>query len=399
MNTKKVMLYLCYITFGFVGFILSMRTNIFLFVQRDYLDGYNHIATLVLVSGICMQITLFFAGQLIEKYGYNKMLLAGILGFTAPVLMMIFVESALSFDISFIFLMFGYGVLVLVLNLFVSNLEPDRKGNVLLMLHLFFAIGALLGPKCISYFVDSGISWQSVIAVSSLPLFLISIFIIKINKSISLIQTHGTVAAEIPEKHIQKSKSTFAGYNNPLVWLFIIVFMCSQTWEYGVGTWFIIFASETKKLSSSESAFYLTLFYGSYPLVRILFSRIIHHLNLLIVLLFSFLGCGLFIFLGIVTGNLIFYSLTGLCVALMYPAMLASMQNIFGIQSTKIIGFITMSGGLIQYIAIWGVGLISEQWGIHIGFTSMLVYMLIGSLSLVCIILLERKSHSNRILV
>lgn len=60
------------------------------------------------------------------------------------------------------------------------------------------------------------------------------------------------------------------------------------------------------------------------------------------------------------------------------------------------VGFITMSGGLIQDIAIWDVGLISEQWGIRIGFSSMILYMIIGSLSLMSIILLEKHKYSHK---
>lgn len=397
MNNKKLMLFLCYISFGFIGFILSMRTNVFLFVQRDYLDGYKHIANLVLVSGIFMQISLFITGNLITRFGFKKILILGVFSFSLSAMLLNIVNSALAFDLVFICLMFSLGIATLVLNLFVSNLEPDRKGNVLLILHLYFALGALIGPKYISFFVDLGYSWQNIISIASIPLLMISLVIFRVGRRINSESETVIDTGKIHPDHVSQGSRFSFNMRNPLIWLFVVAFMCSQTWEYGLGTWFVIFANKTRGFTSSEAAFYLTLFYGSYPLVRIFFSRIIHHLNLLRVVLYSFFICSLFTGFGILTGNFIFYSLTGLGVALMYPALMAVMQDLFGSQSTKLIGFISMAGGLTQYVAIWGVGLISDRWGLTMGFTSMIFYSILGCISTLFIMALEKKQRLQSI--
>jgi fucose permease len=381
-DIKKRYLYISYASFGLIGFILSMRTNIFLFVQQSYLDGYGHIGTLVLISGLAMQLTLFLTGILIKHLGYKRMLLIGIAAFAVPVFMMGLTDSILFFDISYILFMLGFGIAIFVLNLFVSNLYPHRKANKMLMMHLYFAIGAIIGPKWISFFVDHNISWQYVTALSALPFIIAFLFALKTPpfKQDAPVSAPGGNA--LPETDISFTAGVMRVFKSPLVWCFTLLFMCAQTWEFGLGTWFVIFASDTKGLSSSQAAFYLSLFYGTYPLLRIVFSRFIHRLDLSILLICAFASCILFALLGAATQTMIFYSFTGFGISLMYPAILAFMQNVFGEGATTKIGFINMIGGLLQYVAIWSSGLIGDRFSIGAGFNYLILYLILGFLSL-----------------
>ena len=197
----------------------------------------------------------------------------------------------------------------------------------------------------------------------------------------------------VPGKHPAsdtKERGLQSLLRDPVLWLFVAVFLCSQIWEYGIGTWYVIFANKTHGLSSSEAALYLSLFYACYPPVRIIFSVIIHRLNILAVLLGAFLCCIFFGGLGILTGRLVFYSLTGIGIALMYPGIMAAMQQVFGSGSTRKISFITMAGGMIQYAAIWSVGIISNRSGIGFGFNFMLIYMIFGSAAVFIIMRISR---------
>ncbi len=389
-TVKKILLSLCYASYAMSGLILGMRTNIFLFVQRDYLDGYSHIATLVLVSGIFMQMSLYFAGHLIERFGYRRLLTAGLFISAVPLVLMYPVRSVLLFDINYALFMAGYGIVVLTLNLFASSLIPERRGNTLLMLHLFFSLGALTGPKWISFLYDRGLSWQSVISFSATPFFVIAFLLYRIGNHMS-----GSEAGLTGNHDPQRDGGPAAYLKEPCVWLFIVIFLCSQIWEYGIGTWFVIFANKTRGMDSAQAALYLTMFYACYPMIRIVFSRIIHQLNLLMVILGAFLCCILFGGLGFITGRFAFYSLTGTGVALFFPAIMAAMQHLFGVKATKKIGFITMAGGLVQYAAIWGVGLMSDRWGIGTGFPFMLVYLFFGALAVIGVMVLEARKQAS----
>lgn len=373
MSNQKIkrLLWLCYMFFGMIGLILGMRTSVFYYVQEAYLDSYSPIANMILISGICMQISLYLAGIFIQKLGYKRILNIGLIAFVVPIILMYFVEGFSSFAIVYTLLMFSYGIAVIILNLYVSILVPNRKSNNLMMLHLFFSIGALIGPKWISFFNEKATSWQLVLALSAIPMVVIVILTLKTKG----IEEHENKAREVKIESIDKNRSS-------LIALLIIVFMCSQVWEYGIGTWFIMFTTNSKGKGPQEAATLLTLFYGTYPLIRIILFKVIHRFNLHHILIGAFLYSTILATIGVITGLPVFYSLTGAGVAIMYPAFMAFMQEKLRGMVEKKIGFITMVGGLLQYIAIWSVGFVSDAYGIGIGFNYMVVYLFIGTIAL-----------------
>ena len=81
----------------------------------------------------------------------------------------------------------------------------------------------------------------------------------------------------------------------------------------------------------------------------------------------------------------VFFSLTGIGVAVIYPAFMSFMQEELGQSAARRIGFITMAGGLLQYIAIWSIGLLSDHWGIEDGFHSMVIYLIVGTVGLIVV--------------
>jgi len=382
-KTKR-MLWLCYLFFGIIGFVLGMRTSIFYYVQEAYLDSYSTIANMILVSGICMQISLFLAGIFIQKLGYKRILNIGLSAFTLSILLMYLVNGFMDFAIVYTLLMFSYGIAVIILNLYVSILVPERKSNNLMMLHLFFCIGALIGPKWISFFYNNGISWQWVTALTGIPLLIIVAITLGTKEFAGNQKEKEVESIEIPMKN-----------SKVLIALFIIVFMCSQIWEYGIGTWFIIFASKSKGIGSGESSSLLTLFYAMYPLVRIVLFKVIHKFDLHNLLIGAFLYSAALATIGAVTGMPLFYSLTGAGVAVMYPALMAFMQERLGANAERKIGFITMIGGLLQYVAIWSVGIVSDSYGIGVGFNYMIIYLVVGTIGIIGMKLKSSNSKSR----
>ena len=379
-SSVRSLLLLCYIFFSLIGFVLGMRTSIFYYVQDAYLDSYSPIANMILISGICMQVSLYLSGRFMKKIGYKKLLNIGMGAFTVPILCMFLVDSFSDFMVIYTLLMFAYGIAVIILNLYVGVLEPRKKASNLMTLHLFFCLGALMGPKLISVLTDLTISWQLVTCLTGIPLLLVFLVTLKANApDVELISRSG--------EFVDVSSRETYGYTSIL----IVVFMCSQVWEYGIGTWFVMFVSQSGRYTIGDAALYLTLFYLTYPVVRVVLAKIIGRFDLLKLTFISFLYAAICGLIGALTGQLIFFSLTGIGVATIYPALMAYMQDALGSDADRKIGFISMVGGLIQYVAIWSVGLISDAYGIVLGFNSLVIYLFIGAVGVVLI----RHLHSG----
>ncbi|MCY6482924.1 MFS transporter [Clostridium aestuarii] len=382
--TRNKLMQLCFIAFAMIGFVFSMRTNVFSVVQSDYLGGYGHIATLVLISGIIMQFATLGTGYAIEKWNHKLILSIGLILYSISSLAMIFVQSILIFDILFCFYMFAYGICVLAVNLYVGVLDLNARGKSLMKLHLGFSIGALVGPKLMSGLLKNGVNWQMIFGLSSIPTLII-FFILMFVK-----ETENKYVVQVEEK-VNIIEENIYSWRNMIVWLFVILFICGQVWEYGLGTWFIIFAREAHKVSEDQAANYLTIFWICYPIVRGLFSQILEKVGYERCLLFSFICNVILIALGLYTSQLIFFALTGIFTATMYPTIMAMMQQRFSGVNVGMIGWISMMGGMIEYVFIWAIGKLGDAFGITVGFGSLIIYMFIG-VAIVVIINLNYKN-------
>ena len=129
----------------------------------------------------------------------------------------------------------------------------------------------MYGPTFISKLIDRGVSWQMVVAMSSIPVFVLIIILF-------FTQKEGG-AEEDQMASTTENRSIRSGYKSFVVWMFIVIFTCAQIWEFGVGTWFIIYAKHTKNLSDVEAAKYLTIFLVSFPIGRIIYSRILEYIG------------------------------------------------------------------------------------------------------------------------
>ena len=104
---RKKIFWLLLFCYSQICFILSLRTQVFALVQKDFQLNYNHIAMLVLVSGILTQTSAYFSGNLIQKIGYKKSLNIAITAIIISFGGMVFVEKPWLFDALFTLFMLG----------------------------------------------------------------------------------------------------------------------------------------------------------------------------------------------------------------------------------------------------------------------------------------------------
>ncbi|QZY55448.1 MFS transporter [Crassaminicella profunda] len=375
--TKNIILFLLFLAYGEVCYITSLRTNIFSIVQQEYHLDYSHIATLVLISGIVMQISIYLTGLISKKWSYHKSLIGGLGICGISIFCMFFVKNIFLFDTLFVLFMFGFGVCNLTLNMYAGALAENNRGKALMKLHLGAALGMSIGPTVISQLMHIGFSWQSILGASSFPAFIL-IFLLFFNKQPNTQQSIQENQSIQTTEHELNSKSF-------IVWMFIIIFICAQIWEYGVGTWFVIYARAAKDLSEIQAAKYLTIFLAGFPVGRLIYSKILDYVSYYKSILIAFIGNFILILLGIITKELIFISLTGFFTSSMFPVIMSMMQEKLGDHRSDLIGWICMVGGILQYIFIWSVGKLGDIWGIELGFSSLIIYMFIGALTVLFI--------------
>lgn len=371
---KKIFLLLLF-CYGQICFIVSLRTQVFAIVQKDFQLNYNHIAILVLVSGILTQTSAYFSGNFIQKIGYKKSLNVAITTIIISFGGMFFVDTPWLFDALFTLFMIGNGAATLVLNMYTGVLLPEKRGKALVILHLGASIGLCIGPKTMDMGLRLGLTWQWVCGLAVIPLIVILLISIYVKEPSDL-----HIIKEEKHSKLNGNKKVVTQIGIATVAYFVLIFACAQVWEFGIGTWFVIYAQKGKGLSTKMATNYLTIFLICFPIARILYMKMINYLPGIYCLCLSFVLNGFLCMLAILTGNILFFALTGVFTSLFYPIMMAIMQDVLGDRSTKLIGFICMIGGFIQYIFIWLVGVLGDYFSITVGFYSLSVYLILGAI-------------------
>jgi fucose permease len=130
-----------------------------------------HIRLVEAGSMFALQATAYLlsvvsAGHVIQRCGMRVTLCVGMLGFAAGFAGFGLV-STWSGGAAMMFISgLGFGVVEVALNTLLVAMGGARRGNLLNLAHLFFAVGAFIGPAVAARAVAGGVSWRTVFGVA-----------------------------------------------------------------------------------------------------------------------------------------------------------------------------------------------------------------------------------------
>lgn len=111
-------------------------------------------------------LSVVSAGYVIQRCGMRVTLCVGMLGFAAGFAGFGLV-STWSGGATMMFISgLGFGVVEVALNTLLVAMGGARRGNLLNLAHLFFAVGAFIGPAVAARAVAGGVSWRTVFGVA-----------------------------------------------------------------------------------------------------------------------------------------------------------------------------------------------------------------------------------------
>lgn len=111
-------------------------------------------------------LSVVSAGRVIQRCGMRVTLCVGMLGFAAGFAGFGLV-STWSGGATMMFISgLGFGVVEVTLNTLLVAMGGARRANLLNLAHLFFAVGAFIGPAAAARAVAGGVSWRTVFGVA-----------------------------------------------------------------------------------------------------------------------------------------------------------------------------------------------------------------------------------------
>ncbi|WP_106567661.1 MFS transporter [Cecembia rubra] len=242
------------------------------------------------------------------------------------------------------FLGSGGGAIDTSLNIFASaNFSP----SVVNWLHAFYGIGATSGPLILTWFFTMGQTWKSgYYFVGSIQISLGILFILSSKMWLVKEKT----------KEINQEKISYRlTLQKPLVWLSILIFFVYTGLEVCVGQWTFTILTKSRSIAEESAGLWVSTFWGSLTLGRILFGFILKKISTVQVLHLAMFGIiiGSGAFLVDVSNTMSFLGifLIGFSCAPVFPSMIALVPGLFGEKfAANIIGFqisAAMIGGAI----------------------------------------------------
>jgi fucose permease len=216
------------------------------------------------------------------------------------------------------------------------------RGRALNLLHLFFALGALIAPLVVGRLVDAGLAWQAVVLATAAPAFVFAV---------------GFAISDVPSgRHARGDGRTRLGLQLPLVLLAVAVCFYVAS-EVGVSAWLVRFL-ESAPLAVATTA--LSLFWGGLTLGRLVSARfgdVFDHRRFAIV---ATAVASVALVAAVIVPSLplsiALFGVVGFAFGPIYPMIMAVAGDLFPDRSAAVSGFLGASAisGAILYPPVMG---------------------------------------------
>jgi fucose permease len=327
-------------SFGFLGTSLpSIRT--FLGVDLEKAG----LITSVLQFGFAL--TNLAGGILSDVIRCDKILMLGcfFLGANALVFGL---QPIFSLNLIIMGLMgIGCGFILSSSNTLLVELYPQRKGRILNIHHVFFAVGSLLGPLIMGSLLSRQVEWQ--IGYEGLGLFLLALFIFFIFTRIPRVEARGKFKLRAIH-HLW--------WQRDFLFLILVDFLAIGT-QFALIFLSVIFLRETKGLSALLASIVLSSFFVFLALGRLL--------------------CG---WLAIrVSNSKIILALSALLVMLLIAIWKGNPSisgTLFSDVAGTAMGFLAMTSGLGGMLICWLTGFIATKTSLDNGFIPVIISSLLA---------------------
>lgn len=347
-----------------------MRGVSFPLIKNSFNASYSAMGLMSAISSFTSVLFCIAAGLYMGRFGLKRTLLTAF-GFAILGAGSLFFASAFWLAVGFyLILQAGFGFFEISLNGGGVRIFTKRSGLMLNLLHFFYGVGAIGGPRFMGYMVNNvGLRWQDVYPLTLIPV---------------VIMLAITVIIRFPAgdegTDVQKKSLFWIALKDPMVWLFGLIMGIAGSIEACSVAWSGLYLQDVYGLDpATTGAAFVSIFYVLYTISRFVSGFIIEKTGYMRSVLISSAAIFILFALAFSLGIRGIYLLpvVGFFIAIMWPTALAISVGVFreraqGV-SSAIISIAFTVGGIIQY----GFGLTNRFLGAAWGYRSCIVYSII----------------------
>jgi fucose permease len=365
------------------GFVSSMRGVTFPLVKNGFGASYNEQGIMTAVISFTAVCFCIIPGMFMSRFGLKKTIMTG---FIVMILGMASLYTAGGFwnaTALFLILQGGFGFFEIGLNGMGARIFTAKSGLMLNLLHFFFGLGAIAGPRFAGFVVNRlELGWQYVYPLALIPVFLFL--------ALSLAARFpGLMKDEAPAAtghsgsfpgnpaYAPDQIPLSAALKEPVVWIIGLIMGLVCSIESCSVSWSGLYLQDVFGIDPAlGGAAFLSAFFLLYALSRLLGGFFIEKAGYLNVTLIASAAITALLLASFALGRPGIYLLpvSGLFISPVYPTMIAVSVKVFRekaqAMSPAIISIAFVLNGVIQY----GFGLSNRYLGAPWAYRSCVVY-------------------------
>jgi fucose permease len=264
---RKTITFISYFVFVFIAFIFTIISPLLPEISVAFSVGMIQTGSIFSASCIGFLIFSIIGGMLADRFGKKVVLSISLFGYA--IALFLFPNSP-NFNIALfsIFLMGGFnGTIQSIVGALIIEVNPKKPAFYLNLGHMFFGVGALLGPLVVGFLLPRGVSWHTFYFTLSFISFLSGAFFISINLP------SNSKSSEISWGEFKKLM-----FDKKILLICFCIALYNGS-EIGSWGWMATFLKKNLLFSIEKSGIAVSIFWLSMTIGRLLCSILTLHIN------------------------------------------------------------------------------------------------------------------------
>lgn len=373
-----IICYAIYTLLGFVGTVFGPTLPFLIERFSLSLAKAGSLFFLLSLGQVCSSGT---AHGLMSRFGPKRVILTGLICMGLGPVAIPLAPGWFTVLVSAFVMGAGWGTLEVGFNAFVSHWSGDNPGPALNRLHLFFALGAWLGPSAISVMLMGGVAWQSFfyfVALCYLGFVIIwAAMPSRLFELESIDQHSDEVLGE--GKIVSLSELLMA----PGILILGLIMLIYVGVEVSITGWITTFFIRSFSSTAAFGAGVVSLFWAGLTLGRLVCSIISQKVEYLFLMLLLCGGTAVTIWLGAIASTpmlaMILFALAGFFCSGIFPTIVACGARVYPEWVSPLAGYFATVAGLGAMLMPWLLGMVADSVGLGTGMLILSILMVVAA--------------------
>jgi fucose permease len=385
-HQRLLLFFLLFGTMLIFGLVENIKGVSYPLIKAEFNATWEQQGLMVSLLSLSYVIFSMVAGIFMGRFGIKPAFLAGFTAIILGLVTVFFMPAFRTVAAALLLVFAGFGFFEVGLNALAARVFTSKAGLLMNLLHAFYGIGAIVGPKAAGLLTDStsfGWRWIYLFCLPLALIFFIPAFFTPFPEKTGKAAEDGELAET--GKAAPARKSFFGALRSPMVWLFAITMGLMVVIEMSSANWGALYFQDVYGMDpKTMGAAFLSAFFMAFTLSRLVCGFFVEKIGYMRSLIGLSIIISAVFLIGFILGSrgIFVLPLLGFFIALFWPTLMALAIVYFREDAPVVASVMIAVSGFLNAGVQFLVGLTNRFFGPAWGYRSTLIYtvLLIGML-------------------